>query len=131
MAPDDSQVLQQQPSRIIIVDDHPLFRSAISHTLAGHSMPSFTSDSPLVESEGPQPDHTLTLREIEVLRLVVEGQTNQQIAKNLLMSVSTVKRHLRHISAKLEVCDRVQAAVRAIVSLLGDQPGAGRHQLRH
>jgi DNA-binding NarL/FixJ family response regulator len=88
------------------------------------SMLSSTSERPLVESGRSQPVDTLTLREIEVLRLVVEGQTNQQIAKNLLMSVSSVKRHLRHISAKLEVCDRVQAAVRAIdLGLLDERNG--------
>jgi DNA-binding NarL/FixJ family response regulator len=65
---------------------------------------------------------SLTPREVEVLRLVVHGQTNQQIARNLLMSVSTVKRHIRHISAKLGVCDRVQAAVRAVELGLLDEP---------
>jgi DNA-binding NarL/FixJ family response regulator len=89
------------------------------------SMPSSTSDSPLVESGGSRSADTLTLREIEVLRLVVQGQTNQQIARNLLISVSTVKRHLRHISAKLGVCDRVQAAVRVIeLGLLDERNGA-------
>jgi DNA-binding NarL/FixJ family response regulator len=89
------------------------------------SMPSFTSERPLVESGQSQPADTLTLRETEVLKLVAQGQTNQQIARNLSISVSTVKRHLRHISAKLGVCDRVQAAVRAIeLGLLDERNGA-------
>jgi DNA-binding NarL/FixJ family response regulator len=71
-----------------------------------------------------RPGHSLTPREVEVLRLVVRGQTNQQIARTLLISVSTVKRHIRHISAKLGVSDRVQAAVRAIeLGLLDEQNG--------
>jgi DNA-binding NarL/FixJ family response regulator len=65
------------------------------------SMPSSTCESPLVQSKGSQRADTLTLREIEVLRLVAEGQTNQQIARNLFISVSTVKRHIQRISAKL------------------------------
>jgi ATP/maltotriose-dependent transcriptional regulator MalT len=77
-----------------------------------------------VEIRGSQPADTLTLREIEVLRLVAQGQTNQQIAHTLLISVSTVKRHIRHISAKLGVCDRLQASVRAIeLGLLDERNG--------
>ena len=51
---------------------------------------------------------------IEVLKLLSQGQTNPQIAQNLLFSVSTVKAHVRSILTKLGVSDRTQAAVRAI-----------------
>ena len=57
---------------------------------------------------------SLSAREVEVLRLVARGQTNQQIAENLLLSVSTVKKHVRQIISKLEVSDRTQAAIRAL-----------------
>ena len=57
---------------------------------------------------------SLTPREVEVLRLLSQGQTNPQIARNLLFSVSTVKAHVRSILNKLGVSDRTQAAVRAI-----------------
>jgi DNA-binding NarL/FixJ family response regulator len=57
---------------------------------------------------------SLTPREVEVLRLLSQGQTNPQIAQNLLFSVSTVKAHVRSILNKLGVSDRTQAAVRAI-----------------
>ena len=56
----------------------------------------------------------LTPRELEVLRLLSRGQTNPQIAQNLLYSVSTVKAYVRSILSKLGVSDRTQAAVRAI-----------------
>ena len=56
----------------------------------------------------------LSRREADVLRLVARGQTNQQIARSLLISVSTVKKHIQHIVSKLEVSDRTQAAVKAI-----------------
>jgi len=48
------------------------------------------------------------------LALMARGLTNPQIAKILLYSVSTVKAAVRGVTAKLEVSDRTQAAVRAI-----------------
>jgi DNA-binding NarL/FixJ family response regulator len=64
--------------------------------------------------EGEALSERLTAREVDVLRLVAQGRTNQEIARDLTLSVSTVKTHLEHILAKLEVSDRTQAAVRAI-----------------
>jgi DNA-binding NarL/FixJ family response regulator len=61
---------------------------------------------------------SLTPREVEVLKLLSQGQTNPQIAQNLLFSVSTVKAQVRSILSKLGVSDRTQAAVRAIESRL-------------
>jgi len=59
----------------------------------------------------PEP---LTNREEEILRLLAQGQTNPQIARELVVSPGTVKNHVRHIIAKLGVSDRTQAAVRAV-----------------
>ena len=56
----------------------------------------------------------LTAREVETLRLLVKGQTNRDIARNLAISLSTAKQHVRHVIAKLGVSDRTQAAVKAI-----------------
>jgi DNA-binding NarL/FixJ family response regulator len=56
----------------------------------------------------------LSAREREVLGLVGRGYTNQQIARELLISVSTVKKHVRSVICKLGVSDRTQAAVRAV-----------------
>jgi DNA-binding NarL/FixJ family response regulator len=56
----------------------------------------------------------LTPMEIEVLKLLSQGQTNPQIARDLLFSVSTVRAHVRSILTQLRVSDRIQAAVRAI-----------------
>lgn len=60
------------------------------------------------------PTAPLTARELDVLRLVVEGQTNREIGATLTISLATVKTHVERIIAKLEVSDRTQAAVRAI-----------------
>ncbi len=56
----------------------------------------------------------LSSREREVLQLLSQGQTNREIARNLTLSVGTVKNHVEHILDKLGVSDRTQAAVRAL-----------------
>lgn len=56
----------------------------------------------------------LTERELEVLKLLVEGKSNTEIAKELIISVHTAKAHVCNILQKLAVHDRVQAAVKAI-----------------
>lgn len=56
----------------------------------------------------------LTPRELDVLRLLALGKTNRQIARELHLSLSTVKRNLERIIGKLEVSDRTQAAVKAV-----------------
>jgi two-component system, NarL family, response regulator LiaR len=62
------------------------------------------------------PTAVLSDREMEVLRLIVEGRSNPEIATVLFLSTSTVKAHLRSIMNKLGVEDRVQAAVVALRS---------------
>jgi DNA-binding NarL/FixJ family response regulator len=66
-----------------------------------------------LQGEGTLPS-SLSGREVEVLRLMMRGFSNQQIARSLLISTSTVKKHVRRIIAKLGVSDRTQAAVRAV-----------------
>jgi LuxR family maltose regulon positive regulatory protein len=58
-------------------------------------------------------DELFSERELEVLRLVAQGQTNQEIGQALFISVNTVKTHLEHIYGKLGVSARRQAAARA------------------
>jgi DNA-binding NarL/FixJ family response regulator len=56
----------------------------------------------------------LTPRELEVLSLVVDGQTNREIAFNLEISEKTVEKHLHNVFKKLDVSSRVEAAVLAV-----------------
>lgn len=56
----------------------------------------------------------LTVRELDVLRLIVEGCSNEAIGKRLYLTVGTVKTHVRNILNKMCVDDRTQAAVRAL-----------------
>jgi DNA-binding NarL/FixJ family response regulator len=72
------------------------------------------AERPFEERPHPALLELLTPREVEVLRLIARGQTNEQIAQSLLVSVSTVKKHIRHVVDKLGVSDRTQAAVRAV-----------------
>ncbi|MBP5974535.1 response regulator transcription factor [Brasilonema sp. CT11] len=58
----------------------------------------------------------LSGRELEVLKLMVEGLSNPEIAQKLYLSPNTVKTHVRGIMNKLSVDDRVQAAVVALRS---------------
>jgi DNA-binding NarL/FixJ family response regulator len=61
----------------------------------------------------PLPE-SFTPRELEVLRLLPAGKTNREIAQELHLSLSTVKKRLERLIAKLEVSDRTQAAVKAL-----------------
>lgn len=60
------------------------------------------------------PAYPLTERELEVLKLIVDGCSNAQIAEKLYITVGTVKTHVRNILNKLCADDRTQVAVRAL-----------------
>ncbi|OGI00791.1 MAG: hypothetical protein A2104_06450 [Candidatus Melainabacteria bacterium GWF2_32_7] len=68
----------------------------------------------LYSNEAPDARAQLTERELEVLKLLVKGKSNTEIAKDLIVSVHTAKAHVCSILQKLCVDDRVQAAVKAI-----------------
>ncbi|WP_261130779.1 response regulator transcription factor [Bacillus sp. Marseille-Q3570] len=59
------------------------------------------------------PHHELTKRELEVLALIGEGKTNQEIGDVLFIGIKTVKTHVSNILSKLDVSDRTQAAIYA------------------
>lgn len=73
-----------------------------------------------IDSSPPTPEptdlpvETLSDREQEVLKLIVEGLSNHTIAETLNISIPTVKTHVQHILQKLHVSDRTQAALLAV-----------------
>jgi NarL family two-component system response regulator LiaR len=89
---------------------------AIRDAASGRSTLSPEAARVLVQATRPtkQPLFDLTEREMEVLNLVVQGQSNQQIADTLVISLATVKAHISNILSKLQVSSRSEAIAFAI-----------------
>ncbi len=79
-----------------------------------HSMP--------IASEQLEIADNLSVREREVLQLLVQGKSNTEIAAELVITENTVKTHLSNILAKLHLKNRIQAAVYAVSRGLVDAP---------
>ena len=65
-------------------------------------------------AESPATDEPLTEREVEVLKLVAKGRSNQEIAEKLVVSERTVGAHVSNILSKLHLANRTQAALYAL-----------------
>lgn len=96
--------------------------SSIAHKVLGHyaagknvsvRVPG-TTNGIAEMADLPSLPEPLSNRELEVLKLLVEGCSNQQIANRLVISLATAKTHVRNILNKLAVDDRTQAAVQAM-----------------
>ena len=89
---------------------------AIRDAVSGRSTLSPEAATALIHATRPtkQPSFDLTDREMEVLNLVVQGQSNQQIADALVITLATVKAHISNILSKLEVSSRSEASAYAI-----------------
>jgi DNA-binding NarL/FixJ family response regulator len=83
-----------------------LLAPAITRRLIAH----FTARPPVTATRPAQLD-VLTDREREVLTLVADGLTNDEIARHLYISPGTAKTHVRHLLTKLDARDRVQLAI--------------------
>lgn len=71
-------------------------------------------------SDLPPAEDPLSERELEVLRLVAQGLTNQEIAERLVRSEWTIRTHVRNILSKLHLANRTQAALYALREGLAD-----------
>lgn len=73
-----------------------------------------TSSSKFDERDTSYKNYDLTAREAQILKLMTEGYSNMEIAQHLVISVNTTKAHVASILQKLEVDDRLQAALKAL-----------------
>ena len=105
--------------------DSDMLAAAILRTMAGDSVVSPEMTSKLVRAfqsrQGtvpaatvvvdPDPIHSLSPREREILALIARGASNKEVARELGIAETTVKIHVQHILRKLNLSSRVQAAV--------------------
>ncbi len=93
---------------------------AIREAFSGRSTLSPEAARALIQATRPAkgPLIDLTDREREVLHLVVQGQSNQQIAERLVITLATVKAHISNILSKLQVSSRAEATAFAIKNKL-------------
>ncbi len=87
-----------------LIDRH-LLEAALTQSVDGNPPTPEPTDMPVED---------LSERELDVLRLIVQGLSNQIIAEALSISLPTVKTHVQHILQKLHVSDRTQAALLAV-----------------
>lgn len=88
-------------------------KSVVAHGLTD-VLAKMVQGDPIEESKKETPFSELTPRELEILCLLADGQSNKVIARNLGISDGTVKLHVKAILRKLEVHSRVEAAVIAV-----------------
>ncbi|MBR1680326.1 response regulator transcription factor [bacterium] len=92
-----------------VLDGAAWFDPAISHiVLKAATTHQSYEDTP------KKTDYNLTTREMQILKLITEGYSNTDITNELSLSINTIKVHVASILQKLEVNDRLQAALKAI-----------------
>jgi pimeloyl-ACP methyl ester carboxylesterase/DNA-binding CsgD family transcriptional regulator len=106
----NAHLVPLESSNHLTIADEPAWEKLIAnvrHFIAtGTSLPE-TPD----KTEVPQPGIAhLTTRELEVLRLIAEGRSNQEIAQALVISINTVTNHVKNILGKTETSNRTEAA---------------------
>ncbi len=102
------------PQRLIqvvqsVADGAAWFDPSIAHIVLKAS-----SNSPVYDAEDNRKNYDLTAREAQILKLMTEGYSNMEIAQILVISINTTKAHVANILQKLEVDDRLQAALKAL-----------------
>ncbi len=97
-----ARIVLQQSNNVYTEANSPVKSSTVSINSLSESESEFLLAYPL------------TARELDVLKLIVEGCSNSQIGETLYITVGTVKTHVRNILNKLSVSDRTQIAVRAL-----------------
>ena len=107
---DGYEIKDVEPQKLIATINKVLNNEKIIHPKAKNVIDAM--------HEKPHFNNKLSKREMEVLKEMVKGKTNKDIAKSLFVSEKTVKTHVSHIFNKLQVSDRTQAAIYAIENKL-------------
>ena len=92
-----------------VLDGASWFDPSIAHIVLEAASKFQQEDKPK-----PEKDYGLTSRETQILKLITEGYSNNEIANQLFVSINTTKAHVASILQKLEVDDRLQAALKAL-----------------
>jgi NarL family two-component system response regulator LiaR len=98
--------VQERPNKRSIEQNIPISATGSTSPAPVSTETKRLPENPFIEA--------LSARELEVLRLIVDGLSNQEIADKLIISLATAKTHVRNILNKLAVDDRTQAAVQAM-----------------
>jgi two-component system NarL family response regulator len=89
-------------------------QSLITPSMASKLLSEFSNLSKKAEARQAVPGPVLTVRELEVLKLVAQGMSNKEIAGELYISENTVKNHVRNILEKLHLHSRMEAVMYAV-----------------
>ena len=103
------------PARLVevvhsVLEGASWFDPSISHVVLKAATNSNVPDA------NTKAQYNLTARETQILKFITEGYSNNEIAKELFVSINTTKAHVASILQKLEVDDRLQAALKALKS---------------
>ena len=102
------------PKRLIHVVQSVADGAAWFDPSVAHIVLKATTSVPAIDNDNGRKDYDLTTREAQILKLMTEGYSNMEIAQILVISINTTKAHVANILQKLEVDDRLQAALKAL-----------------
>jgi LuxR family maltose regulon positive regulatory protein len=104
----------------LFLDEGPAMINLLRQAVKAGIMPDYATQlltsfpiKPIIAQTQPLPEF-LSTRELDVLRLMVSGYSNPEIARELVVSVGTIKTHTSHIYSKLNARNRAEAVKRAI-----------------
>lgn len=102
------------PQRLVTVVQSVADGAAWFDPSIAHIVLKATTSARTFNTENHSKDYELTARETQILKLMTEGYSNMEIAQLLVISINTTKAHVASILQKLEVDDRLQAALKAL-----------------
>ncbi len=102
------------PQRLVSVVQSVLDGAAWFDPSISHIVLKAATTTQSYEDTPKKTNYNLTTREVQILKLITEGYSNTDIANELVISINTTKAHVASILQKLEVDDRLQAALKAI-----------------